>query len=261
MQTFNLRLSLQLLFCFVPNILAAYITFPLYIGPSPSAWAPLYSAIASNPGLLFQLIINPNSGPGSAQYPSSAYITALAKLNKYPNVQLIGYVHVSYCNRNITQVESDVSTYAGWANYPGANIHLGGIFFDEAPAAYTTYDFSYLTNVTTYARTAFGGGHLNLNPGTLCDSRYFALVDTINVFESPYSDFNTKTTLSSIPVAERSKSTVIIYGFGGNTKQQASLVTTIASSGVSGVYITTTGGYSSFSKYWTQFVSEVAATG
>jgi hypothetical protein len=261
MQLFNSPLTLHLIFCFIPYILAAYITFPLYIGPSPSAWAPLYSAVASNPRLLFQLIINPNSGPGSGQYPSSAYITAISKLRTYSNVQLIGYVHVSYCNRNITLVESDVSTYAGWSKFTGANIHLDGIFFDETPESYTAFDFSYLTNVTTYARAAFGGGHLNLNPGTLCDSRYFALVDTINVFESPYSAFNTKTTINSIPAAERSKSTVMIYSFSGNTNQQASLVTSIASSGVSGMYITTTGGYSSFSKYWTQFVSDVAATG
>jgi hypothetical protein len=175
-------------------------------------------------------------------------------------VQLLGYVHVSYCNRNITLVESDVSTYAGWSEHTGANIYLDGIFFDEAPASYTAFDFSYLSNVTTYARVAFGGGHLSLNPGALCDSSYFALVDTINVFESPYSAFNTKTTLNSIPATERSKSTVIIYSFGGTKNQQASLVTSIASSGVSGMYITTTGGYSSFSKYWTQFVSDVAAT-
>jgi hypothetical protein len=259
MQLFNLPLTLTLLFS-IPCILAAYVTFPIYIGPSPSAWAPLYSAIASNPQLLFQLIINPNSGPGSGQYPSSAYITAISKLRTHSNVQLIGYVYISYCSRSITAVESDVRTYAGWSTYTGANIHLDGIFFDEAPESYTAFDFSYLTNATTYARAAISGGHLSLNPGILCDSRYFALVDTVNVFEDRYSAFNTQTTLNSSPTAERSKSTVILYSFNGNKNEQASLVTAIASSGISGMYITTTGGYESFSKYWTQFVSDVAAT-
>jgi hypothetical protein len=260
MQLFNLPLHFPLLLFSIPCVLAAYITFPLYIGPSPSAWAPLYSAIASNPKLLFQLIINPLSGPGSGQYPISKYITALTQLHTYPNVQLIGYVHTSYCTRSLTAVESDISTYAGWSTYPGANIRLDGIFFDEAPASYTAYDFSYLTNATTYARALFPGGHLNLNPGVLCDSRYFALVDTVNVFENRYSAFNSRTTLSSIPAAERSQSTIMLYSFNGNRNQQASLVTAIASSGISGMYITTAGGYESFSNFWTQFVSDVAAT-
>jgi hypothetical protein len=260
MQLFHLPLTLALLLLSLPYILAAYITFPIYISPSRSAWAPLYNAIASNPHLLFQLIINPNSGPGSGQYPSSAYITAITTLRTYPNVQLLGYVYISYCNRPITAVESDVSTYAGWSTYTGANIHLDGIFFDEAPESYTTSDFSYLTIVTAYARTAFGGGHISLNPGILCDSQYFPLADTVNVFEDHYSAFNSRTTLSSIPAAERSKSTIIIYSFNGNQNKQASLVTAIADSGISGMYITTTGGYQSFSKYWTQFVSDVAAT-
>jgi Spherulation-specific family 4 len=252
------------LFLAIPLLLspihAAYISFPIYINPSPSAWAPLYSAIAANPQLLFQLILNPNSGPGSGKYPSSAYITAITTLRKYSNVQLIGYVHISYCNRNIVQVESDISTYAGWSTYTGANIHLDGIFFDEAPESYTTFDFSYLTNATNYARAAFKGGHLNLNPGILCDSRYFSLVDTVNVFESPYSSFKNPTTLNAIPVTERKNSTILIYSFKGTTSQQASLVSVIANSSIGGMYITTTGGYTSFSKDWTQFVTAVAAT-
>ncbi|KAN0121913.1 Spherulation-specific family 4 [Hyaloscypha variabilis] len=223
-------------------------------------WAPLYKAIASNPQLLFQLIINPNTSPGSTNYPSSAYITAIHTLRNYPNVQLLGYVHVSYCNRNITQVESDIRTYAGWSTYQDANINLDGIFFDEAPESYTTFDFSYLSNATSHARRAFSGGHLSLNPGVLCDSRYFDLVDTVNVFESPHSSFQDPTTLDSIPVSQRNNSTIIIYSFEGSKNQQAHLVTAIAGSGIGGIYVTTTGGYTSFSKYWTQFVTEVALT-
>jgi Spherulation-specific family 4 len=260
MELFNLLLDVFLLLSSLPEIFAAYITFPLYIGPSPSAWAPLYNAIASNPRLVFQLIINPNSGPGSTQYPSSAYITALAKLRKYSNVQLIGYIHISYCRRSLSDVENDVSLYAGWSTYTAANIRLDGIFFDETPGSYATSDFYYLANVTKYARVAFSGGHLSFNPGVVCDSRYFPLVDNVNVFESPYSSFNARTTLISIPSAERSKSTIMIYSFTGNQNQETSLVTTIARSGISGMYITTTGGYVSFSKYWTQFVADIGAT-
>jgi Spherulation-specific family 4 len=267
MRLFNLPLTLPLLILSIPHILAAFITFPIYIGPSPTAWAPLYTAISSTPQVLFQLIINPNSGPGNGVYPSWNYIQALSKLRTYPNVQLIGYAHISYCSRAINLVEADVATYANWSTYSNASakiavngIHLDGIFFDEAPESYTASDFSYLTNITTYARSLFpGGGHLNLNPGILCDSRYFPLVDTINVWEDSYSHFNTKTAINVIPTAERSKSTVIIYSFTGNTNTQKSLVSEIASAGVAGMFVTTTE-YESFSKYWTQFVADVAAT-
>jgi hypothetical protein len=251
--------TLTFLLLSLPHTFAAYITFPLYIYPSSNAWAPLYTAIASNPHLLFQLIINPNSGPGSTQYPSSDYITALAKLNTYPNVQLLGYVHISYCSRPQSDVEKDVSTYAGWSTYSSADISVNGIFFDEAPNSYTAADFTYLTSVTTYARSAFGGGHLNLNPGVLCDSRYFTLVDTVNVFEDFYSSYSSQT-INSIPTAQRSQSTIIIHNFNGNQNKQASLVSSIAASGISGMYITTSREYSTFSRYWTQFVSAMALT-
>jgi len=69
--------------------------------------------------------------------------------------------------------------------------------------------------------------------GPLPAASYFALVDTINVFERPYSAFDTKTTLVSIPAAERSK-----HGYNLQLRPD----------------------YSSVSKYWTQFMSDVAAT-
>jgi hypothetical protein len=268
MRLFNLPLTLPLLLLSVPHILAAYITFPIYIDPSPKAWAPLYSAISSTPQVLFQLIINPNSGPGNGVYPSWNWIQALSQLRTtYKNVQLIGYAHISYCNRAINLVEADVATYANWATYSNASakiavngIHLDGIFFDEAPESYTAFDFAYLTSITTYARSLFpGGGHISLNPGILCDSRYFPLVDDINVWENSYSQFNIKTAINNIPTNETSKSTVIIYSFNGNTNTQKSLVNEIASAGVAGLFVTTTG-YGSFSKDWTQFVADVAAT-
>jgi hypothetical protein len=259
--------TLPLLLLSIPHVLASYITFPIYISPSLKAWAPLYTAISSTPQVLFQIIINVSSGPGNGVYPSWNWIQALSILRSYPNVQLIGYDHISYCSRSISLVEADVATYANWATYSNASakiavngIHLDGIFFDEAPEAYTALCFAYLTNITTYARSLFpGGGHINLNPGILCDSRYFPLVDTVNVWEDSYSHFKAATAINNIPKNETSKSTVIIYSFSGNTNTQKSLVNEIAAAGLAGMFITTTE-YDSFSKDWTQFVADVAAT-
>jgi hypothetical protein len=237
----------------------AYITFPLYI--SSSNWQTLYNSIASNPRLTFNLIINPSSGPGSSTYPSSSYITGLAKLNGYPNLNMLGYVHISYCTRSLSDVQSDVNKYAGWANYQRKDIHMDGIFFDEAPQAYSTADYAYMSSVTSYVRSAFPAGRnrVTFNPGVLPESRYFDLADTINVFEDYYSSYSANT-LSAIPAAERLKSTMIMHDFTGTQKQQAALVTSIAGSGISGLYITTSSGYSAFSRLWSQFVSSMAGT-
>jgi hypothetical protein len=250
--------ALAFIFLFIPSTLSAFITFPLYI--DPSNWSQLYQAIAANPLLTFQLIINPSSGPGTSQYPSSNYITGLTKLNAHSNVKLLGYVYVSYGSRAQSAVQNDVSLYAGWSAYTQSNIRVDGIFFDEVPESYTTADYNYLSSITAYARSAFPGGYLTFNPGVVCDSRYFALVNWVNVFEDYYSSYG-KNTLSSIPTTLRSQSTMIIHDFTGNQKTQATLVQNIAASGIRGLYITTAGGYTSYSKLWSQFATEMAATG
>ena len=56
------------------------VAIPLYIYPSPQAWEPLHNAIVDNPSVTFQIIINPNNGPGSAA-PDANYIAEVARLN------------------------------------------------------------------------------------------------------------------------------------------------------------------------------------
>lgn len=81
---------------------ALQVLFPLYIYPTDCAvsrdvcvWKPLYDALDAFPTLQFNVVVNPNSGPGDDTLPDSNYVAAVAALNAYPNVQTIGYVQVA----------------------------------------------------------------------------------------------------------------------------------------------------------------------
>ena len=84
----------------------------------------MLDAVAANPSLQFYTIVNPNSGPGAPPYPSMDYVAAIAKLHTHANVKALGYVHTSWAERALADVESDIDTYAGWTGYTGADIHV-----------------------------------------------------------------------------------------------------------------------------------------
>jgi hypothetical protein len=118
--------------------------------------------ITTNPRLNFTVIVNPNSGPGTTAYPDSAYIAGVKQLNTYPNVQTVGYVHISYTARPIADVLKDVSIYSGW-NTPSVknNVNRGalavnGIFFDETPNNYNTSTWTYLNTINAAVKSATG---------------------------------------------------------------------------------------------------------
>jgi hypothetical protein len=58
---------------YIPHIL-----FPLYFSGS---WQPLYNSIAAYPNVTFNVIINPDSGPGSSTYPDSDFIAGITQLS------------------------------------------------------------------------------------------------------------------------------------------------------------------------------------
>ena len=117
--------------------------------------------VSAYPTLNFTVIVNPNSEPGSSQYPNSDYISQIQKLNSYPNVRTVGYVRTGYSSRNVTDVISDVATYSGWSSQSATvvakkSIFMHGIFFDEVPSAYTTDVASYLQTINQSVKNATG---------------------------------------------------------------------------------------------------------
>lgn len=247
---------------FLVNIAtSSFVFFPLYIYPSGSALNPLYNAIVSTPLLQYIIIINPNSGPGTTSCPSSDYITAIDKLNKYPNVLLLGYTHTSYTARPVSNVLTDVSRYANWSKCSTTkDVHMDGIFFDEAPDKHSTAAYHYMSQVAIAASRSLG--YVAFNPGVKPDSRYFDLANNICVWENAYSKYSSSA-WSSLTLAQRAKSSILIHTFNSNASKQKSIVSAIETSGVAGLYITTVSlganPWGSFSSLWGAFVTAIAA--
>ena len=241
-----------------------FIILPLYIYPSPGAWSQIFASISANPAINFSIIINPDSGPGSKAYPDSNYIAAISQLNSYHNTQLLGYVHSSNGQRSLSSVEADINTYRNWASYKGDDIHLDGIFLDEAPAEYSSTTLNYMRAVYQYVKntTGKGGGsnnfqHVTANPGVIVNKRFYQYADTINVFEDFYSEY-TPTTLQTFLPAYRSQSSVMIHNFSGTLAQQKALVQSLIRGGVAGLFISNGGiNYNTVSTIWSQFCSDM----
>ena len=149
------------------------ILFSLYIYPDPGNWDPLFTAIESNPSTNFVIIVNPNSGPENETYPDDEYKAGISKLNSYPRVRCLGYVHALYANRSVDLLLAEVTKYAGWSKYLGSDIHINGIFIDEVPSAGTSGNVDYIKKINNLVKTSFTTsqtqGWLVINPGVICD--------------------------------------------------------------------------------------------
>lgn len=112
-------------------------------------------SVSRRPDLNFTIIVNPNSGPGDAALPDPRYVSAVQRLNSYPNIETIGYVRTGYASRNLSDVTHEVGVYSGWsANSSSLAMH--GIFFDEAPHEYSAEAVEFLRAADKFAKNAPG---------------------------------------------------------------------------------------------------------
>lgn len=219
---------------------ATNVLLPLYVYPSWQGWwNNVYTAIAANPHLLFQVILNPDNGPGSGSSPgyNSDWVTGVATLNSYPNVQTLGYVSTSWGARSASDVDADVATWAAWdssVTSGSGNISVAGIFFDEVPnwtGSKGTSDVSYMTARSTNARSQFAAAssppyrfQVVYNVGTqVVHSEYFGTVsstgagaDLVVVYENYASAYNPSTVLANnVPSSSAlaARSAVLIHDF------------------------------------------------
>ncbi|CRK42775.1 hypothetical protein HYQ45_002379 [Verticillium longisporum] len=114
------------------QIMRPVVFIPLYIYPFDTAWEPLVRSAAAHPSLTFVTVVNPNNGPGPDPRPDASYVAALHQLSALPNVQLLGYVHVSYCTRNQSDVERDMDVYRAWNDDLVKGGGAGSVQRDEA---------------------------------------------------------------------------------------------------------------------------------
>lgn len=225
------KLVLLLLPAFMSSVHATQLLIPLYLDPSQgvkdgslTAWNTIYTAVANNPGTQFQIILNPNDGPGNSKAGyNSEYISSVPKLNAYPNVHTFGYVHTSYGARTTAAVQTDIARWANWNTYTAANISVNGIFFDEVPnhTSKGNTDVSYMSTLQAYAKSQFS--HIPTfqtfyNVGDLCaHAEYFSsMADYVCIFEDAASKFSTAVMGSRLPAASpgmAAKSCVLLIDY------------------------------------------------
>ncbi|TPX12877.1 uncharacterized protein E0L32_006757 [Thyridium curvatum] len=154
------------------------LLIPYYVYPFPAdRWQPLYTAIESNPDLIFQVVVN--AGPNGARWadlPGGNCVAdqdpdhgcnfdwrpAVAKLNTYNNVQTLGYVRTNYGNEPYDMMVNNITIWSQWKDLAGTDISIHGIFFDETPNNNLAHpggqtDVQIMKNVTDVARARFSG--------------------------------------------------------------------------------------------------------
>lgn len=189
------------------------IIIPLYTWPGNNAWAAVFKSIAAHPSTPFYLIINPNSGPGTTEYPDEVFIAAISKLNSYPNTHLLGYTLTDYGARPQSTVESEIAMYAKWSSYTAKNISLAGIFFDVASNGEDRSKLGYYQQISSTAKKS-GLDIVVFNPGAkiMADvAQWFAAADLIVEYENTYANWLASAPTVHLSVnANRPKQAIIL---------------------------------------------------
>jgi len=226
---------------------------PLYVDPG-SEWDELITAAGT--GVKILAIINPDSGPVSSG-PDSSYTSYMSQFAA-AGIDMVGYIHTSYGDRAISEIESEVDTYA--SKYPG----LKGIFLDEVSA--DASEISYYTQAYNYILGKSGYIYDIINPGTQPDQGYLAAATTIVVFESEASQFSgTKFSswVTCAPSASEKSGYKYKFGaiaYGASSSQFSSLLQDMVNDGMGYVYVTDgAGGCCTYNDLTSDFSSEASA--
>ncbi len=214
------------------------VLLPLYLypGESASAWSPIFSTIESHPGVNFEVVVNPNSGPGTSSFPTDAnIINGIAKLNTYPNVHTVGYVLTQHRTRDPALVKADVDVYAKWASYADADIAIGGIYFDEVSSETTSANYDHYAALAAHAREKIPGGKVVYNPGYRAPVQLFESADLMVEFEDSLANYQSQGILGQIPAGFEGKSAVQVYDTPEGTDVGA-LIGEMAQKGLGAVY-------------------------
>ena len=147
------------------------MAIPAYFYPG-SAWD---QAIAAAPRVS-TMVMNPASGPGVALDPNY-----LAKVRQAQarGIQVLGYVHTSYGQRNSGLVRTEIQLYWQWYG-------VNGIFLDEVASSASA--LPYYRDLAAYIRQQ-ASQRIVLNPGVAPDEGYMSVGDVIVVFEGTFASY------------------------------------------------------------------------
>lgn len=265
----------------------ASVLIPLYIYPSPpTLWDPLFQAARNHPNTTFRAVINPDSGPGSGSCPSQDFITAFSELNSIPNIQSLAYVHtaarysesdcdgICVCTQPIADVEANITTYKNWStsnctggeNNTVLDLHIDGIFFDEAPQTATSQHLDYMQQISTFARQTLPQSNSTLlfNVGAQPDAGFWELANYISVFEGTEADLR-NVNLTAASGGNANQTTLIVQKYQSNETQLLADVNALLSvqsgAAFAGLFVSDWDVYDAFSALWVGFVGDIDMVG
>ncbi|KAK6532154.1 hypothetical protein TWF694_003314 [Orbilia ellipsospora] len=217
------------------NVLS--VVFPLYIYPtscSPSAssptcaWYPFFQAVQANPPVMFNFVINPNTGPGDLYtYPNTDWINVISYARSFNNTRLIGYVDSDPVKIQPSAYKPQIQTYKNWYNYTAKDIHMDGIFVDDM--AYSSSTDSYYTTFANNIKSVWSTApvanapapYIMMNPGSPISCSFYSNVNSLVTFEDYYSNLHNAPFLQSpYTNCPRYKQTIIIHDFNGTAVDQ-----------------------------------------
>ncbi len=178
---------------------------PAYFYPGP-LWN---QAIAGAP-TVGTMIMNPASGPGTAQ--NSDYVAAVNNALA-AGIKVIGYAHTSYGSRDAAVVKSEIDAYKTWYG-------VSGIFLDEVSSDAAL--IPYYQDLADYIR-AMPGTFVALNPGTIPAQGYMSVGDTVVVFEGTYNTYKNWSAPAWAAQYPAGKFVHLVYATSGATKMKNSI--------------------------------------
>ena len=148
------------------EVIDQHLAVPSYFWPGDD-WQRLIGS-GSAVGLV---IVNPNSGPGSA--PISQY-QAVSRAARATGQQVLGYVDTSYGTRLIDDVLADVDRHYAWYG-------VDGIFLDQVTDNCSALE--YYRSISQAIKAKGGLGVVAINPGMNTNECFAAVAEVIVNFE------------------------------------------------------------------------------
>jgi hypothetical protein len=197
-------------------------------------------------------ILNPNSGPGTAEDPN--YAAAVTKL-RAAGGKVLGYVSSSYGKRPLSAVIADINRYV-------ALYKIDGFFIDEMTNDNVISHIQFYQSIYNYIKGLKSTYSVTANPGTNIPELYASLptADQFVVFES-----NAKAYAKYQPLAWQAnypKSRFVHMVYNVTAAQMQGVVDYAKSHGAGGVFITQLAGgnpYKALPAYWDGEAAAVAA--
>jgi hypothetical protein len=157
-----------------PGSPAQSVAVPAYFDPPSAGW----SALEHDDPPVTLIVMNPDSGPGSAPRPS--YLTAV-RAAQADGVSVVGYVDTSFARRPLGVVEAQIDDYFSWYG-------VNGIFFDDASTVCAQEP--YYAALDGYVKAKGASETTILNPGTWTSSCFASAADILLTFEGSYRQYD-----------------------------------------------------------------------